>query len=64
MLQLQGVTNYFDVQSPSIAENKNEEQEASAAEGPPWNPPMEEYSETHSMDHQGRIIISTTMTMG
>ena len=47
ILQLNGVTSYFNVYSPSIAEYENEETPKIhiTAEEPPWEPSTKEYSE-------------------
>ena len=46
-LQLSGVTSYFDVHSPIIAEYKNEDilKIHLTAEEPPWDPSTKEHSE-------------------
>ena len=47
LLQLSGVTSYFDVYSPTIAEYENDDfpQIQTTAEEPPWDPSTNEYSE-------------------
>ena len=55
LLQLSGVTSYFDVYSPSIAEYENDDIPNThlTAEEPPWDPSTSEYweRETGMVDH-------------
>ena len=59
LLQLNGVTIYFDVYFPSVAEYENDDipKIHLTVEEPPWDPSMNEYSEkeTQMIDHQGQI---------
>ena len=54
-IQLSGITIYFDVLSPSIAEYENEDilKIHLTTEEPPWDPSTSEYSEreTQMLDH-------------
>ena len=64
LLQLSGVTSFFDVYSPSVTEYKNHDIQKIhlTAEEPPQDPSMNEYSEreTCMLDHQGQISIPAT----
>ena len=68
LLQLSGMTSYFDVYSLSIAEYDNEDipKIHLTAEEPPWDPSTHKYSEreTQRLDHQGQIIILATVARG
>ena len=67
-LQLSGVTSYFDVYSPSIADDENEDipKIYLTAEELPWDPSTIEYSEqeTQMLDHRGQISVPTTAARG
>ena len=68
LLQLSGVTSYFDVYSPSITEYENKDipKIHLTALEPPWDPSRSEYSEREiqMLDHQGQISIPTTVARG
>ena len=68
LLQLSGVTSYFDLHSLSIAEYKNKKipKIHLITEKPPWDPSTNEYSkrETWILDHQGQISIPATTARG
>ena len=67
-LQLSRVSSSFDQCSPNIAEYENEEiaKINLTAEEAPLDPSTNKYSEreTHMLDHQGQISISSTVTRG
>ena len=67
-LQLSGVTSYFDVYSPNVAEyEKNDIPNIHlTGEEHPWDPSTNEYSEreTHMLDHQGQTCIPATVARG
>ena len=65
LLQLSGVTSYFDVYSPGVAEYENDDTPKIhlTAEETSWDPSINGYSEreTQMLDHQGQIIIPATL---
>ena len=67
-LQLCGVTSYFDVFSPSIAEYEDEDipKIHLTAEESSWDLSASKYSqqETQMIDHQGQINITATAERG
>ena len=66
--QLSGVTSYFDIYSPCVAdyENKDIPKIYLTAAETPWDPLTAEYSEreTCMLDHQGQISISARAGRG
>ena len=68
LLQLSGVTSYFDVYSSGVAEYEDKDipKIHFTAEEPPWDPLTNEYSkrETCMLDHQGQIRIPATASKG
>ena len=68
LLQFSGVTSYFDVYSPSIADYEDEyiAKIHLTTEKYHWDPSTSEYSEREiqMLDHQGQISIPATVARG
>ena len=68
LLQVSGVTSYFDVYSSSVTEYENDDipKIHLTAKKPPWDPSTSEYSEreTQMIDHQGQISILAKVAWG